>query len=518
MPKTPSDKLFKLVKSLSGSEKRYFNIYVNNKWGDRQNKYLRLFSAIDKQSEFDEEALKKTIYKNAKFESRKYSELKAYLYELILKSLHGFDEKSSVDYRLSNLMQHVRVLYKRAHYAEASEQLSKARKMATHYESFVTMLEILNWEKQIAYTRSDIAYLNKELSRIDEEEQLCLEQLRNLSVYENVFYQFIISIRKDNILRSDEQVANLNKLLEHPLLASESAAWSHRARVFYHRIYGLYYYSISDYNNFYSSSKRFLAEVESQPQMLREDVSDYISAVSNLILSCGIIHRYEEARKHLDKLLSINPLTEDDELRLHRQYYSFKFNLCTFTGEFEEGLAAMEKHFEERKKFGESHFQTSSFYLQYFNIYFGLGDYDKALECLNNCLNLPRSIERQDLQSLVRILNLIIHYEMGNTFLLEYLLRSTYRFLRQRNRIFEFEKRVLGFIKTSNDLMNARQVKKAFKILKQDFESLSQIPSEKTMLEYFDFISWLESKIDNKPFATVVKEKVKRATKEFDSS
>jgi len=76
MPKTPSNKLFNLVKSLSGSEKRYFNIYANNKWGDRQNKYLKLFTAIDQQKEFDEEALKREIYKDEKFESRKYSELK----------------------------------------------------------------------------------------------------------------------------------------------------------------------------------------------------------------------------------------------------------------------------------------------------------------------------------------------------------------------------------------------------------------------------------------------------------
>lgn len=507
MPKTPSDKLFNLVKSLTGSEKRYFNIYANNKWGDRQNKYLKLFAAIDQQKVFDEESLKKEIYQSQKFESRKYSELKAYLYDLILKSLQGYDEKSSFEYRLNNLMQNVRVLYKRAHYTEAKEQLTKARKMAGLYESFVSTLEILNWEKQIAYTESDIAFLDKELNRIDEEEQRCLEQLRNLSVYKNIFYQVMISIRKNNILRSDTQISSLKRLLNHPILSDESKAQSHHARVLYHRIYGLYHYSITEYEDFYHSSKKFLSEVESEPQMLKEDVSDYIAAVSNLSLSCALTYRYNEVRETIPKFLAIKSLTEDDELRIYKQYYSFKFNLCTFTGEFEEGLEAMEKHFEERKKFDAVHFQTGSFYLQYFNIYFGSGDYDKALESLNEWLNLPRSIERQDLQSLVRILNLVIHYEMGNTFLLEYLLRSTYRFLRQRNRIFEFEKRVMGFIKSSNNLLNSKQVKKAFIILKEDFESLSRIPSEKTMLQYFDFVAWLESKIENKPFAEVIRQR-----------
>ncbi|MFK7808082.1 MAG: hypothetical protein AB8F74_09815 [Saprospiraceae bacterium] len=507
MPKTPSDKLFNLIKSLSGSEKRYFNIYANNKWGDRQNKYLKLFSAIDQQKAFDEEALKKVIYQDEKFESRKYSELKAYLYELVLKSLQGYDEKSSFEYKLNNLMQHVRVLYKRAHYPEAREQLAKARKMAAHYESFITTLEILNWEKQIAYTESDIAFLDKELNRIDEEEQTCLEQLRNLSIYKNLFYQFMISIRKDAILRSDSQVSYLKRLMKHPLLTEEQKALSHRAKVLYHRIYGLYYYSISDYENFYQSSKRFLSVIESAPHLLKENVSDHISAISNVSLSCALTYRYNEVRETIGKFLEIKALTEDDEVWIHKQYYSFKLNLCTFTGEFEEGLVAMEAHFEERKKFDESNFQTFSFYLQYFNIYFGSGNYDEALDSLNKALNLPRSIERQDLQSLGRILNLVIHYEMGNTMLLEYLLRSAYRFLRQRNRIFEFEKRVMSFIKSSNNMLTAKQVKKAFIILKEDFESLAEVPSEKAMLQYFDFVAWLESKIENKSFAEVIKKR-----------
>ena len=41
--------------------------------------------------------------------------------------------------------------------------------------------------------------------------------------------------------------------------------------------------------------------------------------------------------------------------------------------------------------------------------------------------------------------------------------------------------------------------------LKTDFEKLAEIPSEKIMFQYFDFIAWLESKIKGKPFAEIVK-------------
>ena len=45
MPKTPSDKLFRLVNSLSPAEKRYFRIFIRGKT-ERDSKYLQLFDAI----------------------------------------------------------------------------------------------------------------------------------------------------------------------------------------------------------------------------------------------------------------------------------------------------------------------------------------------------------------------------------------------------------------------------------------------------------------------------------------
>ena len=37
--------------------------------------------------------------------------------------------------------------------------------------------------------------------------------------------------------------------------------------------------------------------------------------------------------------------------------------------------------------------------------------------------------------------------------------------------------------------------------------SVSKDPSEKIMFEYFDFISWLESKTENRTFSEIMKEK-----------
>jgi len=54
-------------------------------------------------------------------------------------------------------------------------------------------------------------------------------------------------------------------------------------------------------------------------------------------------------------------------------------------------------------------------------------------------------------------------------------------------------------------LRSAKELREAFIELKNEFEDLSQNPSENAMLRYFNFTAWLESKIENKTFAEAVK-------------
>ncbi|MCP3930814.1 MAG: hypothetical protein GY705_17135 [Bacteroidetes bacterium] len=506
MPKTPSKKLFRLIKLLSGSEKRYFKIFIREQ---KDSKYTRLFDAIDAQEKFDDEALKKQIYPDEAIHSRKYSELKAYLYDWILKSLQSFDENKFVDFRLKNLLQSIKALFHRALFKDCMDQLAKGYKLTEKYEKYNEKLELLNWEKRIAYAQTDIAYLDKELGRIEKEENWCLGNLSNITAYRNIFFRLLIHLRKDASLRSDQQKLHLQDIMQDELLVNTDKAHSHLAKVLYHRIYSVYYYAITDFERFYQTGKELLNLMESKPHFLKEDVSEYISALSNYTVSCDLLNKHDEVRECLQKFKNVKPNTLDDELKIHRQHYNNKFRLCIVSGEFEEGLIALKKHLSESKHFDKAVFNRSSFYFQYFYIYFGTGNYQKALEYLNQWLSFSKSIERQDLQTIARILNLIIHYEMDNTLLLESLLRTTYRYVKKQNAVFEYERKIIGFFRDVIRIHNRNALKRALIKLKQELEILTEMPAEKAMLQLFDIVAWVESKIRNKPFSDIVKERYK---------
>lgn len=506
MPKTPSNKLFDLIKSLSGSEKRYFKLFIREP-DDRSNKYLRLFDAIDQQVEFDEEALKEEVYGGEEIESRKYSELKAYLYDLILKSLQSFDSKNSAQAKIKSQLLGIEALCKRSRFQGALQLLQKAAKQAKKYEFWNLLIEIYDWEKKIAYAQTEIAYLNRELPRIAAQEQDALQQLQWLGQYQNLFFRLLVSLRLDASQRDDTIREFRKSLDEHPLLTACPTGASHSVQILYLRIKAVVSYAQGKTVDFYEQSKACIALMESKPHFLKEDVSQYISALSNLVVSCGQLKKYEEVDQCLNKFLEITPITKDDELKIHRQYFMNKFALCIRQGDFEAGRSAMRKHQEVLARFNRYSFQKNTFYFQYFYISFGLGDYEEAVTHLNEWLSLGSNEERQDLQSLSRILNLIIHYEMDNTLLLQSLARSAYRYLKKQSTVFEYERLMLQFFRQTNKAASKRELKQAFQGLRDALEDLFERPQERAMLQLFDVLSWVDSKILQVPFPAVVQQK-----------
>ena len=58
MSNKASDHLYKLVKSLSKAEKRYFKIFTSRHTIGESNSYQEVFDYIDKMSDYDEQMIK----------------------------------------------------------------------------------------------------------------------------------------------------------------------------------------------------------------------------------------------------------------------------------------------------------------------------------------------------------------------------------------------------------------------------------------------------------------------------
>ena len=110
-----SDDLYQLVRSMTKGEKRRFRLFATRY---RQEKiYLRLFDELNRQKEYDEEGLREKFREEAGI--TQFHVVKNYLYRMIMKSLHTFEQRSSPQAKVEDLITDIRLLYERGLFKQA---------------------------------------------------------------------------------------------------------------------------------------------------------------------------------------------------------------------------------------------------------------------------------------------------------------------------------------------------------------------------------------------------------------
>jgi len=128
MAKENSEALFRLIKSLKKSEKRYFKIFASREGNGEDKKFIRLFDLIDKQDEFDEA---KILSKDLSIRPEQFSNLKAHLYKRILQSIRLYNSNTVKDIEIHELIDYAQILFNRSLYDQCVKVLQRAKKLAT---------------------------------------------------------------------------------------------------------------------------------------------------------------------------------------------------------------------------------------------------------------------------------------------------------------------------------------------------------------------------------------------------
>lgn len=152
------------------------------------------------------------------------------------------------------------------------------------------------------------------------------------------------------------------------------------------------------------------------------------------------------------------------------------------------------------------------FYYKISCLYFGNSQFHDAIRWLNKIINLKDVDLREDIHSFARIMNLISHYEIGNTDLIEYYIKSLYHFLLKKEDLHQYQKSILLFLKALTRYPDASQLLSEFGKLRERLVPLTKTTYEKRAFIYFDMISWLDSKLDEtgRTVQEIIREKAAR--------
>lgn len=512
------ESLFELIKSLSKSEKRYFKLLSSRHTIGDENNYVRLFDYIDKQDVYDENALFKE-FKNEAFISR-FSITKKRLYDHILNSLDAFHSSASNDAQLYKLMHSADILYTKSLYDQCARVLRSAEKLAEKHERFNLLSEIRRKQKKLIENNGYSDTKDEFLLDIELKDRAISKQIELYNILWKIKSDlFLVLARKGRSRTSEDAEVYTNIINNLPQNLNAHDLPFETAYLYYH-IQSAYWFAVGDLEKSYINLKNNIETFENREGAIESNLNNYFSLLTNAIYVSEKLSYHSDSINYLKVLKSLTTRfdvshNEDIQIKLFASSYSIELSLLTSQGEFiqaeklipeiEKGLINFEEKISPRRR-AFIHFKLATVEL-------GLGKYSNALKRLNLILNNSDLDASEDILSYTQILDLLVHLEMKHDKLLPYALKNTQRFLKSRNRLYTFEKVFLSFVSKRIKCDNAIDAEILWEDLFIELSEIQEDSFDGLSMEYFDFISWAESKFKRKSFTEILKDKFSKQYK-----
>jgi hypothetical protein len=507
MPNRSADTLFQLIKSLEKSEKRNFKLFVKRNSSGGDLKFLKVFDALDGMKDYDEVALLK---KNKEIKKQQLSNIKAHLYKQILSSLRLISDENNIDIQLHEQMAHARILYNKGLYLQSLKVLDKMKEAARAHHQLTYLQQVLFFEKKIEalfITRS----MRNRADQLTQESEEVNEKVSVVNKLSNLSLQLYSWYIQHGHARNQKDFDELKEYFEKHLPKHFNKE-SFYEKLYLYQCYTWYAFIRQDFLQYYRYTQKWVDLFDEYPHMLAAETAMYTKGMHNLMGAHFDLMNHEKLKETIKKFegFTRHPLVmnnENNRILAYVYLYTAKINLCFLQGNFTKGLKLvpfLEKMLKEYGPFLDKH-RVLVFYYKIACMYFGSGDNEKAIDYLNRIINEKADL-RTDLQCYARLLHLIAHYELGNFDLLEYLIKSVYRYMAKMENLSKVEEEVFAFLRRSFHV-GAHALKPEFEKLLEKLKKYERNPLETRAFSYLDIISWLESKINNVNVQDVIREK-----------
>ena len=500
-----SSDIYELIKSLSKAEKNYFRKHSSVFIREEGKRYMLLFNAIDGQKVYDELKLMKH-FKGERF-VKQFSVAKNYLYNRILAAMESYHSNPSSD--AHSMMNRADFLFEKGLYRQADKMLRRGEKFAKKHELHSALIA-MHYHHAFDHhvKRREPKKAEQRIAQAKKETEL----LNNYMQYSSLLAQTMQLYNLYGKTKNKKYIHDFNKLMKHPLLKDESGALTFNGKRRFYDIHAVYNSIIENERKAYQYSQKIISLYDSDPEKIKHNAIIYAGYINNTLLFCHSLKKFKEIESYLEKLKMISPLmkTPYQKARLFEIHTNNYLNLYNSTGRFSISKKILPDVLQEitthQKKLAPVDKLLT--YGNIANTYFGLEDYKNCIHWTNKIRNeLPLNL-RPDLDSEIRMLNIIAHYELGNEELIPHLVISYYHFQKKKSSLSKSEKLLLSFLKKLPAISTEEKLIDKMKTLKKQ---LSLIQSHSSLLQFFDITSWIESKIENRMFAEVVRKKTEKS-------
>ncbi|MDN5214671.1 hypothetical protein QQ020_21505 [Fulvivirgaceae bacterium BMA12] len=477
--------LFYLIKSLSQTEKRYFRIFCTAQQANSN--HLRLFDALDKQTVFDEDQIKK------KFEGEKFIQqlhvTKNHLRKLILKSLRNYHTGISKETEVRNLITDAEILHSKELFDQCYYVLEKAEKIARRFESFPALIDVYEGQRKLYVSKyGPNSPMFKEVVK---KQASAIKKLENL----NRYWELVADVSDFRSGPSVEEKLAAKDLIQNPGLAA-----SLRARILYHHTL----FSAGLLQNQIPQAEKHIDAIiellEAHPEKIKNEPGLYTSTLGNKITVLLYEKRWDEAFPVLELIRELPAkygISKDSKFSVRARCRSYNLELEIYRDkkDLENGIRLCREvdqfiqSFE--KAIPEDYFML--FWNQFAQFYFLHGNYTEALSWINKIIDSKIEVWTH-LAFYARLLHLMIHFDLGNVIFIKYAVESHRRYFKKMKRLKPFERSYLAFFSKITNISKS-DYPVAFKNFYTTLFEGDTPLANADMLDYVDIKSWLEEKM-----------------------
>ncbi len=510
MAKPQSQELHDLIKSMSASEKRYFKL--NSLANTEDSKYSQLFNHIDKQGFFN--PLEQFYFVS----KGQLPNLKSNLYKKILQTLRRYHLSSSIDAQIREMIDYAQLLFNRSQYKQCASQLKKAKSLAYKSDNPELLLVVLKWQKNVVLQTAS-GDSRKAVGEIIKESTATNEIINNINRFTSIQLELNLLYQKIGFIRNATDHETVIRIFKDSMITLEEENLSLNEKFSLYSLYINYYFFIQDFKKGYEYAKKWVALFDNTI-IIKTKLETYIQALNSLMIAqsrLGLYAEFAKAKRRFRKIRFIPNITftENVHKKLFKYSYVHEFNGLFMRGHFTEGVRMLDRikpNLEAYYNELDAHSRLVMFY-KIACLYVGNNEFSESLIWLNKIINTENIDLREDVHGFARILSLICHYELGNQDVIDYYIRSTYRFLLKKKNLQLYQKYILSFLRRlGTSRLSNEQMTVKFKQLRTQLLPLEDNPYEKRAFIYFDIISWLESKIDARTVQAVIREKAEKIT------
>ncbi len=482
----PTNELFNLVKSLSSSEKRYFKLNTSLQKGSKI--YIRLFEVLDAQKTYDEKSFREKN-KNENF-IRNFNFNKNYLSRLIYKSLQHYENENSFDAKLFGLLCKSRSLFDKALYSQYFKSVRHGKKLAEEHEKFTYLLEFLELGRQLA-RKEDLPKLD--IGKLYDKEIEVIEKMRNINFFKRIVSELLKMKRLDGIARSKESIESVSLIMDETRAKEKIRPMSLIAKERYYFAETIALEICGNFEESFSFHRKRFKLISDNAKVFEKFIMDNKrEALLSLIIAAISAGKFSSAEKlHRQYLLNVSTLNDRVNSELIEELKMLHRELDKISGKFNSCITEKFLH-RCKDKLNIDTFNQMQYDLT--RVLFVTGEFENALKVINAIFDSKYLKYTPYLEPYVRMLNLLIHYELGNFTLLKYLISSTEKFLKSRKKLYKTETLLLEFLKRTPKREKSDNDKKLYFVnLKKAIAKISTNKFESNGIQFLSIDKWIQN-------------------------